>query len=172
MYKVQRKQGFTIMEIVVATTIFSVVVAVMMSLFNYVLKINRRSEALRQATQGVRNFVEILSKEIRNGKIDYFVINGITPSPISPLGPCTAPAINSGNVSNTYQEKENKIGVISTESQESCYYFGDKNGNPQAADIQNAAGYKWEAVQTLKGIANDFPEYKTQVDQAIKQIQK
>jgi hypothetical protein len=40
------------------------------------------------------------------------------------------------------------------------------------ADIQNAAGYKWEAVQTLKGIANDFPEYKTQVDQAIKQIQK
>ena len=40
------------------------------------------------------------------------------------------------------------------------------------ADIQNAAGYKWEAVETLKGIANDYPEYKTQVDQAIKQIQK
>lgn len=40
------------------------------------------------------------------------------------------------------------------------------------ADIQNAAGYKWESVETLKGVANDFPEYKTQVDQIIKQIQK
>lgn len=40
------------------------------------------------------------------------------------------------------------------------------------ADVQNTAGYKWEAIQTLTTIGKDFPEYKTQVEAAIKQIQK
>jgi prepilin-type N-terminal cleavage/methylation domain-containing protein len=82
----KKNLGFTLMEIVVSTTIFAIVAAAMMSLFNYVLKINRRSEALRQSAQGLRNFVEILAKDIRNGQIDYFVINGTTQSPVAPLG--------------------------------------------------------------------------------------
>jgi prepilin-type N-terminal cleavage/methylation domain-containing protein len=126
----KKNLGFTLMEIVVSTTIFAIVAAAMMSLFNYVLKINRRSEALRQSAQGLRNFVEILAKDIRNGQIDYFVINGTTQSPVAPLGPCAAPAINGNDIDQTYQEKENKVGVMDSEGRESCYYFGDANGNP------------------------------------------
>lgn len=67
----ENQTGFTLMEIVVATTLFVVTLTLMLSLFNYTLKINRRTEALRQASQGMRNFTEYLTKEIRNGKIDY-----------------------------------------------------------------------------------------------------
>ena len=59
--------GFTLMEIVVATTLFAIVFSSLLGLFNYILKINRKSEALRQASQGARDFVEYLVKEIRNG---------------------------------------------------------------------------------------------------------
>lgn len=67
----QAQQGFTLMEIVVSTTIFAVVLTMTLAIFNYALKINRRTEALRQTTQGMRNFTEFLVKEIRNGKIEY-----------------------------------------------------------------------------------------------------
>ncbi len=63
--------GFTLMEIIVATTIFVIVVSSILVLFNYVLKINRQVQATRIVAQGSRNFTEILSREIRNGKIDY-----------------------------------------------------------------------------------------------------
>ena len=59
------------MEIVVATTIFATSLTLMMALFNYTLKINRRVDAQRQTAQGTRNFMEFLVREIRNGKIDY-----------------------------------------------------------------------------------------------------
>ncbi len=69
--RTQSQYGFTLMEIVVSTTIFATVLTLMLSLFNYTLKINRRTEALRQVTQGMRNFSEFLVKEVRNGTIDY-----------------------------------------------------------------------------------------------------
>ncbi len=67
----QRQFGFTLMEIVVATTLFATVLTLMLSLFTYTLKINRRTEALRQVSQGMRNFTEFVVKEVRNGQIDY-----------------------------------------------------------------------------------------------------
>ena len=64
------------MEIMVATVIFAIIFSSLLSLFNYVLKINRKTEALRQSAQGARDFVEFLVKEVRNGQIDYYVSNG------------------------------------------------------------------------------------------------
>lgn len=126
--------GFTLMEIIVATTIFAVVATALMSLFNYTLKINRRGEALRQATQGMRSFVEFLVKEIRNGQIDYLVVNE-QKSPLSPIGPCTAPAIVGDP---TYQNKENKLGVITPEGAEECIYFADENGTALPSNVFTA----------------------------------
>ncbi len=59
------------MEIVVATAIFAIVVSSILTLFNYVLKINNQVQSSRQVAQGTRNFTEALSREIRNGKISY-----------------------------------------------------------------------------------------------------
>src|SRR6476660_3667458 len=65
------QRGFTLIEILVSTAIFVVVVAAMLSLFNYTLKINRRVKSLREVAQGTRTFTETLTREIRNGRIDY-----------------------------------------------------------------------------------------------------
>jgi prepilin-type N-terminal cleavage/methylation domain-containing protein len=70
-YTLNPQQGFTLTEVVVATAIFATVLTIMLTLFNYTLKINRRTEALRQASQSMRNFVEFLVREVRNGTIDY-----------------------------------------------------------------------------------------------------
>ncbi len=115
--------GFTLMEIIVATTIFAFVSAGLMALFNLTLKINRRAEALRQATQGMRSFMEFLVKDVRNGQIDYFVINGTVKA--SAIGPCGPPSIVGQS---TYLSKENKLGIISPEGIEECVYFGNESG--------------------------------------------
>jgi len=59
------------MEIVVSTTIFAVVLTMMLVLFSYTLRINRKVEGLRQVSQATRNFTEFIVREIRNGSIDY-----------------------------------------------------------------------------------------------------
>jgi prepilin-type N-terminal cleavage/methylation domain-containing protein len=65
------QSGFTLMEILVSTVIFVITVSLMLSLFNYTLKINRRVQSLRQVAQGTRNFTEFIAREVRNGEIDY-----------------------------------------------------------------------------------------------------
>ncbi|MBI5529879.1 MAG: type II secretion system protein [Candidatus Doudnabacteria bacterium] len=123
-----KQSGFTLMEITVATSIFAVVMVSLLSLFNYVLKINRESEALRQASQGMRNFVEYLVKEIRNGQIDYYVNGGTTlNSAFSGSSPCVPPAGGVG--SNTYALKENKLGIVNTDNIQECFYFGKNDGS-------------------------------------------
>ncbi|MCL5666468.1 MAG: type II secretion system GspH family protein [Patescibacteria group bacterium] len=124
--KKKKQSGFTLMEIIVATTIFVMTSTALLSLFNYVLKINRRSEALRQASQGMRNFAEFLVKEVRNGQIDYFVLNGTQPG--TGIGPCQPPVIDS-TVHDTYGAKSNWLGIITPEGEEECVYFADQNGS-------------------------------------------
>lgn len=65
------QSGFTLVEVIVATAIFITVVVAMLGLFDYTLKVNRRVQALREVAQGTRTFVEALTREIRNGRIDY-----------------------------------------------------------------------------------------------------
>lgn len=125
--KSRSDNGFTIMEIVVATTIFAFVITALLSLFSYTLKINRRTEALRQATQGLRNFMEFVAKEIRNGQIDYYVIRGTTNADdISPTSPCKHPANSGGD---SYNDKENKLGLITDDGIEECIYFAKEDGS-------------------------------------------
>lgn len=65
------QSGFTLVEIIVSTAIFAIVIASVLALFNYVLRINSRVQATRQVSQGARIFAEVLSREIRNGRISY-----------------------------------------------------------------------------------------------------
>lgn len=120
------------MEIMVSTTIFAIVSVGLLSLFSYVLKINRKSEALRQASQGARNFVEYLVKEIRNGQIDYYVANGQTYSAGITGSPCQPPGAVSSAVTGakTYNFKENKLGIINTENVQECFYLADDQAAP------------------------------------------
>lgn len=47
----------------------------------------------------------------------------------------------------------------------------DLSLNSQLAQVQNMAGLKYEAIATLRKIAKDHPDLKTQVDEAIKQVE-
>jgi prepilin-type N-terminal cleavage/methylation domain-containing protein len=126
--------GFTLMEIMVATVIFAIVVSGLMTLFNQVLKINRRGEALRQAAQSSRDFVELLVKEIRNGQVDYYVQNGLTYNSTyindDSSVPCQPPgALGSAvTASPTYAVKSNWLGIINTDNVEECFYFARNDG--------------------------------------------
>lgn len=154
----KKEVGFTIMEIVVATTIFAIVMVTLLSLFSYTLKINRRTEALRQATQGLRNFVEFIVKEVRNGHLDYYVVNGTTNSEdISPDSPCKHPAAAGGN---TYNPKENKLGIITDDGVQECIYFGREDGSyvdtPGNGALSNTfsapAGASYTIAMQKKGV--------------------
>jgi GxxExxY protein len=125
------EKGFTLMEIVVSTTIFVIVFTAMLALFNYTLKINRRSEALRQASQGMRNMVEFLVKEIRNGQIDYGLIDPGGQFSSSPPTPCPKPVAGS----DSYQSKENMLGVVSIDGTEECFYYGKADGSYAGAGV-------------------------------------
>lgn len=103
-----REQGFTLMEILVATTIFATVLTIMLVLFNYTLKINRRVEQLRQLSQGTRNFEEYLVREIRNGRIDYGSVNS------------NCAAVNYASASNS------SLALINRAGEKECFY---KSGN-------------------------------------------
>lgn len=103
------QSGFTLMEIVVATMIFATTVTLMLSLFVYTLKINRKVDSLRQVSQGTRNFMEFFIKEVRNGQIDYH----------STESAC-APA--------NYLSKLNQsVAIVNSNGEKDCFYLSGTN---------------------------------------------
>lgn len=66
-----KQRGFTLIEIIVATALFVVVVSLVVDLFSYTLRVNRQVQSIRIAAQGVRTFVETFAREVRNGEIIY-----------------------------------------------------------------------------------------------------
>lgn len=101
----EKQTGFTLMEIIVATAIFVTVVSSILALLTFVLQINRRVQSVRQVAQGSRNFTEILSREVRNGRIDYY-------------------SANSNCVSTNYADITNQsLALTTVDGVESCIYL-------------------------------------------------
>jgi type II secretory pathway pseudopilin PulG len=99
------ESGFTLIEIIVSTAIFITVVSAMLAMFNYTLKINRRVQGLREVAQGTRTFTETLTREIRNGRVDY--------------NSWTAECDEGNYIKNT----NNTLGIISSSGDKLCFYF-------------------------------------------------
>jgi prepilin-type N-terminal cleavage/methylation domain-containing protein len=124
-----RQSGFTLMEIMVSTVIFAIVAVALLSLFNFVLKINRKSEALRQTSQGMRDMVEYIVKEVRNGQIDYGFVDPGGTTASSP--PCPGTSLSSAGYSST----ENRLALLNTDNVEECLYYGNSSGSYIGANI-------------------------------------
>jgi prepilin-type N-terminal cleavage/methylation domain-containing protein len=136
-------RGFTLIEIIVSTTIFAVVLTLMLTLFNYTLKINRRSEALRQVTQGMRNFTEFLIKEIRNGRIDY----GPPPAGQNPVSPCPQPPTPPATlVYNNDSTGDTALGLVNIDGEQECVYWDNNSLSPT---YQNLMIVKRVGTQTF-----------------------
>lgn len=119
--------GFTLMEVVVSVTIFAGVITLMLSMFNYTLRIYRRVEAQRQVAQSVRTTMEFLVKEIRNGTVDYSVSDGATVQ--QSVSPCTAPGgipngLQANLGQNTYSTANTaQVGLINLDGERECVYW-------------------------------------------------
>ncbi len=108
------EKGFTLMEIIVSTALFAIVMTMTMVLFTYTLKINRRVETLREAVQGSRNFVELLVRDIRNGTIDYS----------GQVDPVHCPAsYNPGG--------DAYLAIVTLSGDKECFYYPAGQTNPQ-----------------------------------------
>lgn len=108
--QLKNQTGFTLIEVLVSTSIFIIVVSAMLGLFDYTLKINRRVQALREVVQGTRTFTETLTREIRNGRIDY---SSWTPE-------CAA--------SNYLVTSNQSLSLIDKSGDKLCFYFDSTTG--------------------------------------------
>lgn len=129
------EQGFTLMEAIVATFIFALVVSSILGIYNYTLKINRRANAIRTASEDVRFLSEFLSKEIRNGKLNY------GPTYTSPCGPLSA----SGN----------SLSITNVDGDSECFYLGDANGS-----MNNIGPFLWLIKDSYSKQALNVPGVK------------
>lgn len=133
--------GFTLMEVVVSVTIFAGVITLMLSMFNYTLRIYRRVEAQRQVAQSVRTTMEFLVKEIRNGAVDYSVDDGATV--LQPVTPCTGPGVVSSGVQgnlgqNSYSTTNtSQLGLVNLDGERECIYWVHDSDPTKQEDATN-----------------------------------
>ncbi len=74
------EKGFTLIEAVVATAVFAFVISSIIGVYLSVLKLDRKARAQRAVYDNGRFIMEFLSKEVRNGLIDYATYGGTIPS--------------------------------------------------------------------------------------------
>ncbi len=110
--------GFTLMEEIVATFLFVLVVSAVVGLYMSSLKLNRKTDTIRTAAEDSRFLSEFLSKEIRNSTLDY---NGPYTSP------CGSPSASS-----------NSLEITNVDGDAECFYLGDAAGN-----ISGSGPYLW-----------------------------
>ncbi len=102
--KLHKQHGFTMVEIIVATAIFAVVISAILVLFNSVLRINREVQAKRQVAQAARNFTEVISREVRNGRVDY-------------------PATGNCAATNYSSATNQSLAIVTYSGERLCFYF-------------------------------------------------
>ena len=77
--------GFTLIEAVVAVSVFAVAVTAIVGSLLAVLRINEKSRAIRVVEQNARFLSEFIAREVRNGSLNYAAYGGGLSQPESVL---------------------------------------------------------------------------------------
>lgn len=72
--------GFTVVEALVALSIFSLSVTAIAGSFIAIMRIDQKSRAVRVVEENTRFLSEFITREIRNGTIDYNAYQGPVPA--------------------------------------------------------------------------------------------
>lgn len=108
------QKGFTLIEALVATALFATTIVAIVGVYLSTVTINRRTDVIRTASENARYLSEYLSKEIRNGQIDYY-------------GPVKSPC------SSTLTASSSSLAIVNIEGDHLCFYLGDANGQISSA---------------------------------------
>lgn len=73
-------QGFTIIEAVVSMAVFSVAVTAIIGAFLSVMQLDEKSRAIRVVEQNARFLSEFITREIRNGSLNFDAYGATLPS--------------------------------------------------------------------------------------------
>lgn len=66
-----RRRGFTVIEVIIVMAIFSIVMGVIIQIFIFTTRTQRRSRSMQEAYAQGRAAVESLVREAQNGSVDY-----------------------------------------------------------------------------------------------------
>lgn len=131
--------GFTLVEAIVATGVFATMVAAIIGIYLSAVKINRKTDMSRTLSESARFISEFLSKEIKNGDIDFN--SGITP--------CTPPLRSS-------DPKGHYISLINVDGDSFCIYTGRDDGiadsPPTPSSPGNLGTNLWMKKNTLSAV--------------------
>ncbi len=104
----KNQHGFTLIEAIVATFLFATVVTSILSVYLSTIRVNRKTNIIRSASENARFIEESMSKEIRNGQIDYY----------NPVSPC----------STSLSSPSTMLGIVNVAGDHLCFYLGDNSG--------------------------------------------
>ncbi len=83
------KSGFTVIEAVVATSVFAFVIVSVLGVYLSALQLDKKTRSQRAVAQSARFIMEYLAKEVRNGSINYSSFPGsIAPADCTPAAAC------------------------------------------------------------------------------------
>lgn len=71
----RRQKGFTIIEAVVSAGVFAFIVSSILGVYMATIQLDSKTRAERAVQQNARFIMDFLSKEIRNGSINYTLVN-------------------------------------------------------------------------------------------------
>ncbi len=109
-----KQEGFTLIEAVVATGLFALTISSILGAYVSTLRINRRTDIIRTASENARYISQYLSKEIKNGQIAYY-------DPVN--SPC----------SKVPQASSNTLALVNVDNGNLCFYLGDNSAQLSAA---------------------------------------
>lgn len=115
--------GFTLVESLVAVAVFAVVTTAIVGLFLEILRLDQKSRAVRLVEQNTRFLSEFITREIRNGVLDYDAYGGSLATSVSTL-----------NLLNKEGERE-AISLMGTAPNRVLLTIGSSSSQITSADV-------------------------------------
>lgn len=114
LYK-NKEKGFTLAEMLVAVSVFILIMAATVAIFVSVVRAQRKAQALRAVLDDSRYSLELMARQIRMAKIDYDAYGGSVTEPQETLY-----LIDSQGTSHIFSFRSNRLefdgGVVTSDN--------------------------------------------------------
>lgn len=158
--KLRKQKGFTLIEVLIALTIFVIFITSMSSAYLSIARSQRSANAIREMYSELRHIVTLMSEEAKSKTIDYNCYLGIPKiiedsedTIIRKIPPSTACNELTSRLSNEY------LALIDSESKERTIFKTEKDADTGETKVfmfrETNTGAAWEADE---GYATGYQE--------------